>query len=120
MSDWVPTREAWDKFLSLLDANEEIAGQRYENIRKRLIVYFDCRKCRAAEDMADETIVRVIRRNYEGVHIEDPVRYSYGVARMVRLEGTVATQREDSIKDELLRSGAAFGEPKYPDEHDQR
>ena len=41
MSNWVPTREAWDKFLLLLDVDIEVAAEKYEAIRRRLILYFE-------------------------------------------------------------------------------
>lgn len=114
MSDWVPTREAWDRFLSLLDADNQVAGERYEGIRRRLIIYFEGRKCRAAaEDLADKTIARVIKRNYDGVHIDDVVRYSYGVAKIIRLEEDEVVRREDHVRDALLRGGA-FTDPEDP------
>ena len=114
MSDWVPTREAWDKFLSLLDADQEVAGERYERIRRRLIIFFEGRRCLRAEDLADETIMRVIRKNYDGVHIDDVIRYSYGVAKIIKLEEDEIGRREDRMRDELLRSGATFIDPEDP------
>lgn len=114
MSDWVPTPEAWDRFLSLLNADNQLAGEEYEGIRRRLIVYFEGRKCRAAEDLADATIARVIKRNYDGVHIDNVMRYSYGVAKIIRLEEGEVVRREDIVRDQLLRGGAAFTDPEDP------
>lgn len=117
MSNWVPTREAWDKFLLLLDVDIEVAAEKYEAIRRRLILYFECRKRLAAEDLADETITRVIKKNDEGVHIDDVMRYCYGVARIVLLEDFVKTRRHDSVQKELLR----FSKPFLPrDDADER
>lgn len=118
MSNWVPTREAWDKFLLLLDVDIEVAAEKYEDIRRRLILYFECRKRLEAEDLADETITRVIRRNYEGVHIDEVMRYCYGVARIVLLEDFGVTQRNDSVQKELLRFSNAFA-PCDDDDHRQ-
>ena len=109
MGDWMPSHEAWQKFLLLLDADEEVAGQKYEVLRRKLIIFFECRKCSVvAEDMADETITRVIRRCCEGVHIEDVTRYAYGVARIVAMEGRVVVRRDDSTRDELIRRNGTF------------
>jgi DNA-directed RNA polymerase specialized sigma24 family protein len=119
MSDWVPTREAWEKFLSLLDPDDERAGEKYESIRKRLIIYFEGRKRRRAEELADRTIIRVIQKHDEGTQIDDVMRYSYGVARNILLEDIENVRREDKLKEELLRSGAAFVDPRDPfDEKD--
>jgi DNA-directed RNA polymerase specialized sigma24 family protein len=104
MSDWTPSPEAWAKFLLLLDADQEVAGEKYEVLRRKLMIFFECRKCKtASEDLADETITRVMRRNCEGVHIDDATRYAYGVARIVAKEDYVKSRRADSTRDELLR-----------------
>jgi DNA-directed RNA polymerase specialized sigma24 family protein len=108
MSNWVPTPEAWVKFLLLLNADEEAAGARYENIRKRLILYFECRKVLEAEDLADETITRVIKRNSEGVQIDEVLSYCYGVARIVLKEWYARKRRTDRFQQELLRFSDPF------------
>lgn len=85
---WDITQEAFDQFLAWLDPDREQAGTKYENIRRKLIKIFVCRGCLSGEDLADETINRVIRKmpkladGYTG----DPVAYFYGVARNVHLE----------------------------------
>jgi RNA polymerase sigma factor (sigma-70 family) len=116
MSDWVPTREAWDKFLLSLDVNLEIAGKKYEDIRARLIIFFECRKRLDAEDLADETITRVIKKHYDGVDIGDVIRYCYGVARNVLLEAFEVTRRNDSFQKELVRFSNPFIPPDDADD----
>jgi DNA-directed RNA polymerase specialized sigma24 family protein len=82
------TQDTFDKFLTWLDSDRDQAGTKYEDIRRRLIKIFVCRGCPSGEDLADETINRVIRKmpeladGYSG----DPVAYFYGVARNVHLE----------------------------------
>jgi DNA-directed RNA polymerase specialized sigma24 family protein len=86
--DWVLTQEAFDKLLSWLDPDRDRAGQKYETIRLRLIKIFTCRGCSEAEEIADETINRVVARVSEvasGYH-GDPATYFYGVAQKVHLE----------------------------------
>jgi RNA polymerase sigma factor (sigma-70 family) len=86
--DWVLTQEAFDALLGWLDSNREVAADRYERIRIRLIKIFACRGCSEAEDLADETINRVtskladIQPGFEG----DPARYFYAVAKKILLE----------------------------------
>lgn len=92
---WRLTEEGFDSFLSRLDADRERAGEKYESIRSKLISFFQWRGAQFAEDHADETINRVIRKIAEGDHIRDPFTYVYGVARMVALE--VARQRERNL-----------------------
>lgn len=86
--EWELTREALEKILGWLDRDVEKAAAKYEEIRAALIEIFVCRQCSAAEELADETINRVIRKldaireNYIG----DPALYFYGVAQMIHLE----------------------------------
>jgi DNA-directed RNA polymerase specialized sigma24 family protein len=85
---WVLDEAAFERLLAWLDPERERAGQRYEDIRLRLIKIFTCRGCHESEDLADETINRVARRlkevaaTYEG----DRSLYFYGVAHKVYLE----------------------------------
>ena len=49
------------------------------------------------------------------------MRYSYGVAKIIRLEEDEVVRREDSVRDELLHGGGAFVDPEDPyDESEQR
>lgn len=86
--EWNVTQEAFAKFLLWLNPNPDQAGEKYEDIRHRLIKIFACRGCDCSEDLADETINRVIGKapeiaeSYEG----DPALYFYGVARYVHHE----------------------------------
>jgi DNA-directed RNA polymerase specialized sigma24 family protein len=86
--EWNMTQEAFDRFLVWLNPDPDRAGEIYEEIRRRLIKIFACRGCACPEDLADETINRVVRKsleiaeNYEG----DPALYFYGVARYVHHE----------------------------------
>jgi len=74
--------------LAWLDSDRERAGQKYEEIRCRLIKIFVCQGCIDPESLADETIDRVIRKipeiapNYAG----NPALYFSGVARYILLE----------------------------------
>jgi DNA-directed RNA polymerase specialized sigma24 family protein len=85
---WDITQDAFDHFLTWLDPDREQAGKKYEDIRRRLIKIFACRGCSASEDLADETINRVIRKSQElaDSYIGDPALYFCGVARNVHLE----------------------------------
>ncbi len=80
--------EKFEKLLNWLNPDREIAGQKYESIRIRLIKIFYSRGCYQAEDMADETMDRVTKKidaifgTYEG----EPALYFYAVARNVFLE----------------------------------
>ncbi|HEY3136993.1 MAG TPA: hypothetical protein VGL29_13265 [Blastocatellia bacterium] len=85
---WEISQDAFDMFLTWLDADREQAGTKYEGIRRKLIKIFICRGCRAGEELADETINRVIRKVPEiaASYTGDPALYFYGVARNVHRE----------------------------------
>lgn len=86
------TADAFDKFLASLDPERDRAGERYEQIRRGLVYFFQSRGCTDAEDHADETINRVARKAGNDEHIRDPYTYVYGVARLILLE--IFKQRE--------------------------
>jgi len=86
--NWALTQESFDRLLLWLHAEREVAGRKYEDIRRRLIRFFTCRGCHEAEDLADETINRVARKLEEiaETYSGDPALYFYGVAQKVHLE----------------------------------
>ena len=85
---WVLSQESFDALLAWLDSDREQAGKKYEEIRERLIKIFIGRGCYEPEDLADETINRVIKRlnEIEPQFVGDRARYFYGVANKVHLE----------------------------------
>jgi RNA polymerase sigma factor (sigma-70 family) len=87
-NEWDLTQDAFDRFLIWLDPNRERAAKKYEEVRRKLIKIFTCRGCAEAEDLADETINRVIRKAQDLMesYVGDPALYFYGVARNVHLE----------------------------------
>ena len=86
--DWQPDKAAFDRLLAWLDEGTESRGERYLEIRERLVDYFGRRDCLFPEDLADETLNRVARRLEETGSIDDvvPARYCYIVAKFVFLE----------------------------------
>jgi len=86
--NWVLTQESFETLLAWLDPNREVAGQKYEEIRTRLMKIFACRGCYEPEDLADETINRVTNKLGEigSTFIGERARYFYGVANKVHLE----------------------------------
>ena len=86
--DWTLSPEALGRFLTYLDPDVAVAGRRYERLREKMIRLFEWRGCVFAEDLADETINRVIRKLEGGIDLEPEAvpRYSSGVAHRVYLE----------------------------------
>jgi DNA-directed RNA polymerase specialized sigma24 family protein len=89
------TSEGFERFLTVLSADRQSAGEQYEVVRLKLVKYFELRMCADANDLADETIDRVARRLAGGERIASPevMRYAYGVARNVLLESWKSEQR---------------------------
>jgi RNA polymerase sigma factor (sigma-70 family) len=99
----VITQEQFDLLLDWLDPDRELAGKKYETIRAGLIRVFVSKGFNDAEDLADETINRVIIRlpemkdTYEGA----PVRFFHGVARNIIRE---ALRRKEVATDDIVVS----------------
>src|SRR5262249_21912761 len=85
-SEWTLSAEALARFLARLDPDSDRAGEKYESLRLTLMKFFDWRGAHFPEDLADETINRVVRKIDEGEAIRDVPTYCQGVARMVLLE----------------------------------
>jgi len=87
-NDRWPNAAAFERFLYWLGPDPETAGQKYESIRGRLITMFRARRCVFAEDLADATFERVVRKltDLTTEYTGDPARYLYGVAKKIYLE----------------------------------
>ena len=82
-------QEVFDQLLAWLGPDRERAGEKYEEIRYRLIKIFIHRGCPIAEELADETIDRVAHKAPQVIgayQASDPALYFYGVAQNVFLE----------------------------------
>lgn len=81
-------KEAFDRLLTWLNPDREMAGIRYEEIYVRLVKIFARRGSASPEEMADETINRVTIKidAVAATHQGDPALYFYGVAKRVFLE----------------------------------
>lgn len=86
--EWVPTPESFERMLLWLDPERERAGEKYEEIRARLIKRFRQKECSHAEDLTDDTFDRVMQKlpqiiaMWEG----EPAAYFFSVAFYVYLE----------------------------------
>jgi len=86
--NFVLTKEALDGLLCYLDTDREIAANKFEAIRRKIITFFQCRGCPNPEDYADITVYRVARLISEGleIHTTNPRSFFHGVARKVLQE----------------------------------
>lgn len=74
------------RLLVRLDENPGLAGLRYEELRRRLILFFRLKQPADAEQLADEVLDRVARKVAEGLEIFKMEAYVLGVARFVQRE----------------------------------
>jgi len=67
------------------NGDQDSGGQKYEEMRQKLISYFDRRGCRFPEDLADETLNRVAHKLDEKGSITNvtPAQFCYIKARQV-------------------------------------
>lgn len=80
------TADAFTKLLHRLDADRERAGEKYEDLRRTLIRFFEWRSAPSPEEQADETFNRIARKLDEGMEIVNIGGYCHQVARLVCLE----------------------------------
>lgn len=103
--DWVLTENAFRRFLDWLDEGVDSGGQKYLEMRQRLVAYFDRKNCLTPNELADETLNRVARRiEEEGtINSEAPAKYCYIVARFVLMEYLRKSERQNVPLEELPR-----------------
>lgn len=77
------TQTGFDKLLEMLDADCEQAGAKYESLRRRLIKFFEWRKCETADELTDIVFDRVMKKIVEGEQIQNIFAYSTTVAQFV-------------------------------------
>lgn len=100
--DWLLSSDAFNRLLDWLDEGTNSDGQKYLEIRGRLLDYFDRKNCLTPDELADETINRVARRlEEEGtIESETPAKYFYTVARFVFMEYLRKTEKENVSVDD--------------------
>ena len=116
--DWSMTQASFDLLLAQLDRDRESAGEKYQNVRNKLMNFFRWRGCAMPEDYADRTIDVVARRIGEGAEItaRDPYLYFHGVAVNVLREHWKKAERQNTGSLEQLPSRQTPSE----DPHEKR
>lgn len=111
----VITQEQFDSLLTWLGNDRDVAGRKYETIRSGLVRIFVAKGFSSAEDLADETINRVmlrlpdIKANYTG----EPACYFHGVARNIIRESNRRREVAAGVVD-----GSVEPKPERNEEHD--
>ena len=108
--EWQLSERALERFLAALDRDRDAAAERYEQIRSKLLRFFEWRGCAYPDECADETITRVIRKIDEGDAIQDPDSYCYGVARLVLLEALKQREKERQALSQMPPLSASVDE----------
>jgi DNA-directed RNA polymerase specialized sigma24 family protein len=97
------TPKAFTKLLDKLSADPEIAGSEYEELRRRLIKFFEWRGSLFPEDLADETLNRTARKIDGGEEIEkNVIALALGVAHFVYLETSRRPDNRRTTLEELI------------------
>jgi DNA-directed RNA polymerase specialized sigma24 family protein len=92
-------QETFTRLLDHLDVDRGRAGERYEDLRRTLVRFFEWRAAPFPEEHADETLDRVARKLAEGLEIANTGAYCYAVARHVYLETLKAKDaRRESLE----------------------
>src|SRR5262249_23704892 len=110
------TPEAFKKLLAILDPDPETAGGKYEQLRRKLIKFFEWRGSFISDELADETLNRLARKIDEGEEVEKNVfALSLGIARFVLLE---TLKRPDNRRAEMKELVTAAAPPERREEDD--
>lgn len=106
-------KDTFELFLSWLNPERGSAEIKYNEIRRRLIVLLDLRGYPFSEDVADEAILRFIRRLpalADTFTTKDPIPYLYTTAYHVHLEQT--RRRFQPLPDDV----SALAQPEVEEE----
>jgi len=78
-------------------------GEKYLEMHRRLVAYFDRKNCLSADTLADETLARVAQKLHEKGQIIDlaPAHYCYVTAKFVFLEHLRHAKRGEVPLDNL-------------------
>jgi len=109
------TQVQFDSLLRWLHPDRELAGSKYKTIHSGLVRIFACKGLSNAEDLADETINRVILRlaDIQKTYVGEPAHYFHGVARNVIRE----CRRRKEFAVEMIDT-SVDPKPYGPGEHD--
>jgi DNA-directed RNA polymerase specialized sigma24 family protein len=101
---------SFGRLLEWLDDDPSVSAEVYRRIHHKLILYFSARGCPGAEDLADETIDRVMLKiNAEQIAYEgNPLKYFYSFAKHIHQE--FLRSRNFQLNEDFL---AATGETNF-------
>src|SRR5262245_31450798 len=99
---WIASPLTFRKLLTWLDEGVDSGGARYVEMRHRLVSYFQRKHSPTADDLADETLNRIVRKLEEGTIADaKPASYCYTVAKFVFLESLRRPEQFQSSPESL-------------------
>jgi len=112
------TEAAFTRLLTWLDDGADSEGERYLEVRRRLVAYFDRQNRPAPDALADHTLNRICKtlEKSGAIATKPPLRYCYVVARFVLLEDLRRERRHVRFDD--VRHGNAVTSPASADGDD--
>lgn len=104
------TREEFARFLAVLDSDPTRAAEKYEILRRKLVKLFDRQQFLHTDELADETIDRLVKR-LETEEIHNISLFAYGIARNICLEARRKKSRYIFIQDHYKNEDLCAGDP---------
>ena len=106
---WQLDRAALDALLDTMAPDREVAGCKYEELRRRLINLFAWEHCEAPDDLADEVLNRLARKAMDGAVIPHMDRFAFGIARLVIQEEERKRRSRQAVLREFQANGKGSG-----------
>jgi DNA-directed RNA polymerase specialized sigma24 family protein len=104
---WELDRAGWDTLMTALAPDRELAGHKYEELRRRLTDLFAWEGCELPDQLADEALNRLARKLTEGVSIPHLDRYAFGIARFLVQEDLRARRGRQAALRQFPNQNAA-------------
>jgi DNA-directed RNA polymerase specialized sigma24 family protein len=114
------TANAFTRLLERLAEDQEQAGEKYEDLRRTLIRFFEWRSAPFPEEQTDETFNRIARKLDEGIEVVNIGGYCYEVARLVCLEAFKGPDSRRAPLEEIKPEAIAFDTTDETAEKEQR
>lgn len=104
-------QEGFDLLLAQFDPDRNLAGQKYESLRRKLIKFFQWWGSQDPDELADEAFDRVARKLAQGEPIRDPGAYLMGVARLIFKEHVKSQIKLRTAVEQIPKNRAAGDDP---------
>jgi DNA-directed RNA polymerase specialized sigma24 family protein len=106
-----PARTPLDHLLARLGEDRARAAEALTHLRLRLEIFFAGNDCRWPDELADRALDVVAAKIAEGLSIESPAGYAFGVARHLLMEERRNQRRAPVPLEEAHGAGAAPPSP---------